>query len=401
MTAPRAMCYAVVACLVASTGAARADESGWSGGAVPFVNYDADAGFGAGAIGSLLLRRPDATPHRASLLLQVFVSSERVQAHELRWDVVPPGHPDLRVFGRAAYFATVNRNYCGVGNAVTCDPAVAEAAADAAGLAVGSSERDDFVRHFYRIRFVAGTMHLGGRWRTRVRALSGFAQWRALYVRPGTWSDRGPYPGSLYAIDHPDGEPGLISAPQVGVMHDTRDSESTPSHGHWLEASLRGAGTVTGSDWSFAGGNVTARFYRAAGPRVVSATRIIADGVVGSPPTMELGQVNGAESYIAFGGESAGRGIREQRYIGAIKLLAQEELRIQLSRRWVGVGFMDAGWIAAAWDRMGGDTTRVLWSTGVGLRYVRSAGFIVRGDLGLSPVEGWSPQAYLYLGHLY
>lgn len=394
---------AALAILLVATSAASADDAGggWSGGAVPFVNYDADAGFGAGAIGSLSLHRPHATPHRAAFLLQAFVSSEHVQAHELRWDVVLPSHPGLRVFGRAAYFASVNRNYCGLGNAVTCDPAVAEAAADAAGLAMGSDARADFVRHYHHVRFLAGTFHLGARWRTGRRALSGFAQWRALYIQPGTWRDRGPYPGSMYATDHPDGEPGLISAPQVGVMFDTRDSETIPSRGRWLEASVRGGGTVTGSAWSFVGGNVSARLYHGVAPGVVSATRLVADGLAGSPPVAELGQVHAAESYVAFGGQSAGRGIREHRFIGAIKLLAQEELRVPLSRRWVGVGFVDVGWIAVDWDRVGGDPARVLWSTGAGLRYMRNPGFILRADVGVSPIEGWAPQVYLYLGHLY
>lgn len=391
----RTTALAIVAAM-AMTSSARAESSSWDWGAVPFANYDADAGFGLGGIGTLTLRRPDLTPYRASLVAQLFVSSERVQAHELRWDLVAVGTPKLRLFGRLAYFSTVNRNYCGIGNAVTCDPAVAEAAADAAGLLPGSTERDDFVRRYYRMRFVAPTLSTGARW-ALAPAWSAFGQVRISYIRPGTLGQRGPYPGSLFALQHPDGEPGFISVPQLGAMYDSRDSETTPTSGAWIEASLRGAfGT-----WQFAGGNVSARLYRALGSRVVSATRLVADGVVGSPPVAELGLINAAETYVAFGGQSAGRGIREHRFVGRIKLIAQQELRVRLSRRWVGVGFIDAGWVAVDWDEVGGDPWFVPWGAGLGARFIVNPTFILRADAGISGIEGWSPQLYLYVGHLY
>lgn len=289
-------------------------------------------------------------------MAQVFVSSEHVQAHELRWDLVAIGTRRLRLFGRFAYFSTVNRNYCGLGNAATCAPSVAEAAADDAGFAPGSPARDDFVRRYYRARFIAPTLAAGARW-TLDSAWSAFGQLRLTYVRPGTLGEHGPYPGSLFATHHPDGEPGFISVPQLGAMYDTRDSEATPTSGAWIEASARGASGA----WDFVGGNISIRLYRPLGSRVVSATRLVVDGVAGSLSVAELGLVNAAESYVAFGGQTAGRGIRESRFIGRIKLIAQQELRVRLSRRWVGLGFVDAGWVAVDWDDVGGDPWFVPW----------------------------------------
>ncbi|MGE0398987.1 MAG: hypothetical protein AB7T06_19920 [Kofleriaceae bacterium] len=360
------------------------------------MNYDADAGVGFGAIGTLTRHRPGWSPYRGTLVAQLFFSSEGVQAHELRWDLIGVGTRRLRVFGRLTYFSTVNRNYCGLGNTVTCDPKLAEAAAEAAGLLPDSSVHDDFVRRYYRVRFVAPGVAVGVRWMLDSR-WSAFGQGRLSYSRSGTFFERGPYPGSLFAEHHPDGESGIIGVPQVGVMFDTRDSETTPSSGVWIEASTRaGLGT-----WSFAGGNLSARVYRRLGTRVVSATRVVADGLIGSPPVAELGLVNGAESYVAFGGQTAGRGIREHRYIGRIKAIAQQELRVRVSRRWVGVGFIDAGWVAVDWDEIGGDPWRILWGAGLGARFVVNPTFILRADVGFSGVEGWSPQVYLYIGHLY
>ena len=384
--------------VVAAAGPAHASPaSGWDWGAVPVANYDADAGLGIGGIGALTRHAPGVAPYRASLQLQLFATSERVQGHELRWDVVGVGHPRLRLFGRAGYFATVNRNYCGTGGDVTCDPAAADAAADAAGLAAGTDARADFVRRYYRVRYVNPFVQTGARWRLDGRGRwSAFAQWRLYYYRPGTLGERGPYPGSRYALDHPDGEPGLASVPQLGVMYDTRDREGTPGCGVWIEASVHGASAVTGSAWRFAGGNVTARLYQRLGTRVVSATRLVADVATGDLPVAELGLVNAAETYVAFGGAAAGRGIRESRYVGRRAVIAQEEVRVDVSRRWVAIAFVDAAWI----DDGGGDGG-VRGASGLGARFVASQTFILRADLGVSPHEGWAPQLYLYLGHLF
>lgn len=375
-------------------------EPGWAGGAVPVLNYDADAGFGLGAIGTLARHDPDARPYRVALQAQVFVTSERVHGHELRWDVVGVGHRRLRLFGRVGYFATVNRNHCGLGNEVECAPAEAEAAADAAGLAPGSPERVELVRHFHQVRYVNPFAQAGARWRLG-RRLSAFGQWRLYDYRPGTLRERGPYPGSLYARAHPDGEAGLASVPQLGVMVDSRDAEGTPARGAWVEVSLRVADAATGSAWRFAGVNVTTRAYQRLAPWLVLATRQVTDVAAGALPLPELGLVNAAETYVAFGGQAMGRGVREHRYVGRIKVLGQLELRADLSRRWGAIAFVDAGWIAVDLADVGGDPARVLGSTGAGVRFVQHQTFILRADVGLSPHEGWAPQLYLQLGHLY
>jgi hypothetical protein len=374
---------ALLAAVAVTPTAARADGAagGWGWGAVPFANYDSDAGFGIGGIGTLTLHRPGVHPYRASLLLQVAATSERVQAHELRWDLVVPRAPRLRLYGRATLFSSVNSTYCGVGNGARCDPAAP--------------------RHYHHMRFYSPTLQVGARWRGRRPALSTFVQWRVFVYRVGSLTDAGTYPDSLYELDHPGGEPGVASVPQAGVMYDTRDSEGTPSRGVWAEASVRGAARATGSDWRFAGANVTTRVYQRLARGLVAATRLVTDVAAGDLPVIELGLINAAEIYPAFGGQTGGRGIRERHFIGRIKLLAQQELRLDLSRRWVAVPFVDAGWVAADWDDVGGDPGTIHWSGGAGLRYVSSSTFILRADLGVSPVEDWSPQLYLYLGHLY
>jgi hypothetical protein len=370
--------------------------------ALPVANFDADAGFGLGGIGSLALQSPGVTPYRAAARLRIFATTRLVQNHELSWDVLHAGHPRLRVFGHIAAFATINRTYCGLGNEVTCDPAEAERAADQAGLAVDTGAREDFVRRYYLRRFLGPGAQMGGRWRLDERdRLSLFASWRMSLYRAGTLRERGDDPGSLYAIDHPHGEDGIASVPQLGIMYDTRDHEPAPTRGVWLEGSVRGAAPATGSTWRFAALNATGRGYLSVRPGLVAATRLAADLAAGDLPVEELGFVGSAELFSAFGGSAFGRGVRAHRYAGRIKLLGQQELRLELPRRFAAVSFVDAGWIGLGWNDVGGDPRHVLASTGAGLRWAHSETFILRADLGLSPLEGWSPQLYLQLGHLF
>jgi len=385
--------------IAAAPRAARADVApGWRWGALPILNFDADAGLGLGALGTATRIEPGVRPYRAVLTAQVFVTSRLVQGHELRWDVLEVGDPRLRLFGRIGYFASLGRNYCGTPSEATCDDAVAEAAAGTAGLVQGTDDWDAFVRHYYRRRLIDPFGIAGARWRLDERGrFSLFGLWRVSVYLPGSLTERGPYPGSFYATRFPDGERGVASIPQVGAMFDTRDDETVPTRGFWIEASARAAGRATGSAWTFVGGNLTARAYHAVGARLVSATRVVADVAAGDLPVEELGQVGAADGYAAFGGESSGRGIREFRYVGRVKLFGQEEARLALTRRWGLVGFVEVGWVADGAD----DTSGVLACGGAGLRWLHNAGFLLRADVGFSPLEGWGPRIYLNLGHVY
>lgn len=402
---------AVIAALLLASAPAAAEEEGLDWAGVPILNFDSDAGVGLGVLGSLYWMEPEIEPYRRSLTLQIFVSTELVQAHELQWDLLRVADTPLRITGKAGYYATITRNFCGYGNEVTCDPDVAEQAAMDAGLSPGSDEFDAFTRHYYQRRFVNPWGTVIARWPFD-RRWSAFGGWRLSYLLPGTFSDRDHYQGSLYdelveAGEVPGGgdEQGLVSVPQVGVVYDSRDNEPAPNRGLWFEASVRGAALPTGSSWSFAGANTTTRLYLPIGGRLVAATRLVADVLVGDPPTEELAQMGGTELYEAFGGKNIGRGIRSHRYLGRIKLLGQQELR-WTALRWKDKaitlnGFVDAGHLALDWDEFGGDPGRVLWSAGGGVRVAWTPNFIVRLDVGASPYEQEDPQFYVYIGHVY
>ena len=101
-----------------------------------------------------------------------------------------------------------------------------------------------------------------------------------------------------------------------------------------------------------------------------------------------------------------GRGVRAGRYRGQLKALAQQELR---GIAWAftlwdepgslgGVGFVDAGYVAARLDAL--DDAAAIYSAGGGLR-VAWSDFILRADLGASPAEAWAPWFYLDFDHIF
>jgi len=393
----RARLVFAAAISLAIGGQARAEEPvSWAG--LPIFNYNSDEGFGMGGLASLYWQRPGVAPYARMLRLQIFVTTKVVQAHELRWDWLRLAGTRLRWSGRAGYFSTRVRTYCGLGNRVSCDAAKAEEAAEARGLPAGSEALDDFVRHYYLRRFVDFWATTNARYPITGR-LWAFSGLRASYYVPD------PYEGSLYQQAYPDGERGLASALHAGLVFDTRDNEPAPRCGVWLEASLRAASPILGSSWTYGGANATARLYRPLGDRLVAATRLAADVLVGDPPVEELGYMGGTQWYSAFGGLDAGRGVRLHRYLGRVKLIAQQEIRWSA---WRGrrlalglAGFVDAGWIGLALDEVGGDPDRVLWSAGGGLRATWKGNFVVRADVGFSPDEQDDPAYYLDLGHTY
>jgi hypothetical protein len=404
------------------------EREGLGFGAVPTPNYNSDDGFGFGALASLYWYEKGVQPYRYALTLLLFMTTNLVMDHQVRFDAVDLFDLPLRFTFRGGYYQSLTQNFCGYGNQVTCSVGVAEAAADARGLT--DTQRDDFIRRYYKIRFVRPYASGLFRWRfnDRPHKIELMGGWRGHGYIPGNpFSDDDydgefdlewrPYPGSHYAQTYPEGEPGFASVFQVGFMLDDRDIEAAPTEGYWVEGSVRGAHLFTGSTWDYAGVNLTARGYL---PllrygdddelALVLAERFVFDATVGDLPVQEMIRVGGSWDYTAFGGNPMGRGIRVQRYIGRIKALSQTELRGDFLThklfgqefKWTGVGFLDAGWVAVDWTDIGGDPLAVPFGVGAGLRLAWEENFIIKLDLATSAAEGWNllpPGIYIDIGH--
>lgn len=399
------------------TAAAAEAEHGFSVAAVPTATFSTDEGFGTGGVVSIYHHHEGVLPYRDEVRLNFFISSKLVQAHAITWDALRPFGIAGRSYLRLGYYSTVSQNYCGLGNLVDCAPGDATEAADHRGLNDDATRDNDaydaFVRRYHLMRFIRpfSTIIFRPWLRDKPYRTELLIGWRGSYTYPGDINEEGPWPGSLYAEAFPQGEEGFSSVPFVGLIVDERDDEVFPSRGFIAEASVRGGGAVTGSAWTYGGGTAIGAFFFALSrtPRMVLATRAVADVIVGDPSTEELARIGGSLDPIAFGGSSVGRGIREHRYLGKVKVLGQTELRGQFvdvtafeqDLSFGGALFSDMAWIGADVVDFGGNPFRPLMTFGVSWRILWNRNFALRWDLAVSPHETAGPGFYIIVGQVF
>lgn len=393
------------------------DEGQWGLSAVPRFTLSNDEGFGLGVRGTAFWHRWGEEPYKTAISAQAFATTRLVQHHYLRVDAIDAFQLPLRITAEAGYFQTLTFSYCGLDAPVHCDDDEAAAAARRAGLY--DAQADAFMRRYHLVRFLQPYLNGVVRWRLgdKPHRLELVAGARAHYYQPGDFGDEDedgafdlvPYPGSRYARDFPGGEAGLASVLQIGASLDDRDHEPDPAEGYFVEASVRGAAPFTGSAWTFAGGNATLLLFvpLLEDRRLVLASRHVADVLLGEAPVMELARVGGSRDYLGFGGSDVGRGLRQPRVPGAVKLLLQEELRTSLAsvsfleqRFRAGVAlFLDAGLVAASVDALSRGDVTFAYGLGLGLRVVWNESFVMRVDLAVSPSESFSPYLYTKPDH--
>ena len=388
---------------------------------MPVLGLNIDEGLGGGVLLAVHRYDNDSEAFRDDFALRLFLTSRFVQRHEIKWEGIDVMDLPLRVWARLGFYSTVTQNFCGTGNAVSCDDDRATAAAIDAGFVRGSAAFDDFVRHYYRTRFMRPHADLLLRWRlTDAPKIELMGGTRLAWYLPGDFSSSGPYPGSLYARSFPDGEAGFSSVLQLGATVDQRDVEASPTRGFFAEASLRGASPWWGSRWTYGGGNAAVSLYVPLPLGLVLASRSMGDLLIGDVPIEEQAQTGGTRDHTAFGGQWIGRGLREHRGIGKIKVIQQFEVRRDFFdfavfgvRCDVGAGvFGDAGWIGADVADFGGGAigsdgvrtdvgspTRILFGTGAGLRVLLNRALLMRLDVAWSPFEAITPSFYSPFGY--
>jgi hypothetical protein len=394
----------------------------WVPVGVPIVSYNADEGFGFGTTAGFHHYSEGVRPFRDDLAISLFVTTRLIQRYELRWEGLQVLDLPLRMRVVGGLFSTAARNFCGFGNGVRCSAAVAQERAEERGLSPGSEAYEEFVRRYYLVRFVRPFVDVTARWRLYngdgfvVDALGG---WRLAWHLPGDFNEPTPYPGSLYAEVFPEGERGISSVPELGLVIDGRDFEPLPVRGFYAEVAARVASPLVGSQFQYAGLTAWVAGWHPVGlstRKLVVGARLLVDLMVGEPPLDELADIGGTTDQPAFGGMWIGRGIRSHRFVGKLKVIEQTELRgflldFEVWRTpfdvyWVG--FFDLGWVGADWDDIrgripgraasAGNPLRVLASGGGGLRILVRDTFVVRLEVGLSHFEQVDPNFYTPVG---
>jgi len=384
------------------------ERMGFAG--LPAVNYNADEGFGFGAILGIYKYDGKTAPYKWSLDNQLFMTTRNVHHHRVIFDVLDLAGGKLRISGRVKFEASRAEHYCGLGAETNCDPGIPEDQADDLGLT--GDARDEYLRRFYKMRYIMPYAIATARWelRDKPHRLEVFGGWRVNYNTPGDLGESGPWKDTRYIQDHPEGEKGLVSVLQVGFMADNRRNEAAPYSGYWAEASIRGSSRFWGSnrDWEYVGVNTILRGYVPLTKNdglLVLANRVAFDGIVGDTSVQDLAWSGGSGLLTFGGGVDSGRGIRARRFRGRADLLAQSELRARFVKFDIGgvpfdfggAGFIDAGMTSLEWKDFGNE--HEYYGTGGGIRLTMDQNFVIQADVGVSPVENWSPSVYIETGN--
>ena len=373
------------------------DDGRWSFAGVPRLTLNSDEGVGLGVRGIFFWHRFGARPYKTAFTFQVWATTRLVQHHYLKVDAIDAFNVPLRLEAEAGFFSTLTLPFCG-------DPPEADCVDD----------DDTRLRSLEPYGSATSRFRLWKQpWFKDTLKLEAFVGWRGTQYIPGTLFDDDddgapdlfPYPGSLYAALHPQGEPGFASVVQLGVALDTRDDEPDPSRGFFVDASVRNSQPTWGSSFSFVGANLTGRLYAPVVPGVVVAERVVVDVVLGDAPWRERVRFGGLVETSGIGGADVGRGIRLARYPGRLRLAMQHEVRVtplELDLWGNSLAlpiafFVDSG--LAFFDKDKIEDTRLLFGGGISFRVVWNRTFVMRLDLALSPEEPGRLSAYSSPGH--
>lgn len=371
-------------------------------GVVPIIVYSSDQGLGLGAMGNLAHFEPDYDPYRWRVRVNA-VAFRRLVPSSVRWPLVAaaigvdlPGLAEgkLRLDLLAYYLQHNNCAWYGLGNASS----------------VASTVSDEWYwyvrrRPGARIRALVTLPHS-----VEAFALLGVSH-TTVQAEPDSKlsHDAAGIHGDDVASMIVGMRPHLLTDLAFGITHDTRDNEFWPTEGLWNEISLR-AGVLVPEQAEFAGANLALRGYLPAlHGGLVFAQRLIADGIVGSPPFYELSRFGGSQPGNGPGGHLVGRGFGLRRFHGKVKLLSTTELRAQvwnfqltgLNAQFGPTGFLDLGRIWSDWSpdpELDGSGLGLLVSGGGGVRLRWGESFVIRADLGFSR-EGRG--LYFGAGHVF
>jgi hypothetical protein len=361
-------------------------QRGWQISGLPALNFNADEGFGYGAIvqafnyGNHGLR-----PYKYLIQPLVFLTTKGRRDVSVFFDAphLIPGHWRLGAYlGHEEQLATP---YYGIGNSTPHDEA-----------------KEDANTYYYRygrkgVRFSTDLQHnfIGP-----LRFLVGVGA-RTTKIDATPFDSTGTLLNAqLFGTDIRQLQTNYARA---GLVYDTRDQESGPTRGEWIEVLAQRAAKIAGGDFAFTRVTGTARGYWSLGDRLVLAERITAQNMWGSMPFYELSTVQGSFSDgEALGGSGSVRGWPKNRFIGKGVMFANNELRWRVSdfrlrhlpSALVLNGFVDAGRVWATGISGKNLLTNLHTGYGGGARLRYGQDFVVGLDVGHSKEAG----AAMYIG---
>jgi outer membrane protein assembly factor BamA len=358
---------------------------------IPALNFDADEGFGYGAIVALYGYDNSAT-YRWTLQPTVFLTTQGRRDYTLFFDAPSgAGHPwrYTAFAGREQQLATP---YYGVGNATPYNAAIEH----------GST------RYFYRygrdrLRASADVQHALVRPTIRVLLGAGASSDR-IDVTPfdsGTTLIQSDLGGRTPAVGH-------TNYARVGLTYDTRDREIGTHRGTWADVIVQRVDKSLGATSDYTRWTATGRRYQPLGDRLTFATRLLVQDVTGDAPFYALSEIQTTQkSQDGLGGSSSVRGLPKDRYIGKGMAITNNELRwraLDFTRHerhssLVLNAFVDAGRVWTEGIDLSTLTSQLHAGYGAGARLAFGQSFVIATDVAHSS-QSTAP-IYIGLGYMF
>jgi hypothetical protein len=366
----------------------------WEIAGIPALNYDADEGFGYGAIIEIYNHgNGSSKPYAFTLQPNVFLTTGGRRDASLFFDA-----PDLlpgawRITANIAREQQLATPYYGLGNDTEYDERL-------------ESAPNDYYYRFGRTRRVlsADLQHPIGN--SPVRFLVGTSV-STVTLDPSPFdsgttllqSDMAANPSPLH---------GWYNALRGGLVWDSRDREIGTRRGAWTEVLVQRYDKVLGSERSYTRWTVTDRRYWPVSPRLTFAQRLLLQGVEGNVPVHDISTIQTSfKNQEGLGGAKSVRGLPRNRYQGKGLLLGNAELRwraaefraLRSPAYVVLSGFADAGRVWADDIVITEALTDLRLGYGGGVRLGLGSSFVVAVDVGHSS-QSTAP-VYIGLGYLF
>jgi outer membrane protein assembly factor BamA len=361
---------------------------------LPAINFDADEGFGYGALAEIYQYGEEGLdPYVWSARPTVFLTTGGRRDFTLFFDaphVFPTG---WRVDAYVGSEKQIANPYYGLGNDSEYDE-----------LRDAEDGPDPYFYRFGRTRRSA-TFNLQ-------RAVSG-TPLRALFGAGLVRTTVDPFPENegttLFAQEQGSADAtAWTNYVRAGLVWDSRDRETGPTGGTWTEFLVQHIDESFGADANYARWTFTDRRYFSLSDRLVFAHRYLLQGVSDGAPTHELFQVQTSFSQQeGLGGAKTVRGILKNRFVGRGLLVWNAELRLRAADFSVGSvpfhvvlsAFLDQGRVWDAGVQLDEVLTDLHRGFGGGVRIGAGQNFVVAIDMGKSQEAGMP--LYIGLGYLY
>jgi len=388
------------------------ERTGWGWGGVPAVNYNADEGFGYGAILDLFnYSKGGYEPYYFKVNNQIFFTTRGKQDHAIFFDSPYILGDGLRINGRIRYKKETYLPYYGLGNDSQFNASFIETDDD------GNSLDSLHGKHYYTLKTeqvicyvnVMKALKYRQDGRPLISALSGLGFYQ---VRPGENKNDG-IP-TQYELDRQAGiltkrdtEKSFNDYLKFGLVYDSRDNEPAPNRGVWTDVVGEWYTGLLGSDNNFIRLTLTDRRYFTLHKNLVYANRILFENIFGEAPFLLYYPI-GSSFRIdeGVGGYRSIRGVYKNRYVGPTKFLMNMELRYRfydfslLNQDFYLAAntFFDFGRVWADNDLEGG-LKNLHTGKGAGLHIGWNENFIVYAEMAFNKESG--SQLYIDIGFLF